>query len=215
MNIKVFVNNPFQENTYVVSDPSSKECVVIDPGMSNEWEWSKVNAYIAEQQLSIKAVWLTHCHVDHEIGTGYLTKEYEVPVAGPLDDFVQLPSAQMQAQLFGVPFDQEVSPITRNINEGELLQLGANEVVVYDVPGHSHHGLCYYFKDEGVLFTGDVLFYGSVGRSDFGPAMGGNHELLIEGIRSKLMSLPPDTQVYPGHGPVTSISFEITRNPYI
>lgn len=214
MKIKTFVNNPFQENTYVVSDNDSKECVVIDPGMSNEWEWGKVCDYLNQEGLTLKAIWLTHCHVDHEMGTGYLADAYGVSVSGPLEDYLQLPTAEMQAQLFGVPFGKAVVPVTINIKEGDHLRLGGCEVEVYDVPGHSHHGLCYYFKSEEALFTGDVLFYGSIGRSDFGPAMGGNGELLVEGIRSKLMSLPPSTQVYPGHGPATSIGFEITHNAY-
>jgi len=214
MKIKSFVNNPFQENTYVVSDDASKECIVIDPGMSNEWEWGKVRDYITAEGLSVKAIWLTHCHVDHEMGTGYLTDAYGVAVAGPLEDYLKLPTAEMQAQLFGVPFDKAVAPVTVNVHEGDKLYVGQTEVQVLDVPGHSHHGLCYYFPSEEVLFTGDVLFYGSIGRSDFGRAMGGDGEALIDGIRCKLLSLPPTTQVNPGHGPATSIGFEIEHNPY-
>lgn len=214
MIIKSFVNNPFQENTYILSDEASKECVIIDPGMSNEWEWSQVRDYITHQRLTLKGIWLTHCHVDHEMGTGFLVDAYGVAVSGPLEDYLQLPTAEMQAQLFGVPFGQPVAPVTHNIHEGDKLTLGQTEVQVFDIPGHSHHGLCYYLPGEEILFTGDVLFYGSIGRSDFGRAMGGDGEALVDGIRCKLLSLPPSTQVYPGHGPATSIQFEVEHNPY-
>jgi len=214
MRIKTFVNNPFQENTYVVSDDENIECIVIDPGMSNEWEWGKVHDYLNAEGLTVTSIWLTHCHVDHEMGTGFLTDAYSAEVSGPLEDQLQLPTAELQAQLFGVPFGKVVAPITVNVHEGDKLKLGNHIVEILDIPGHSHHGLCYYFPSEGVLFTGDVLFYGSVGRSDFGRDMGGDGEALIDGIRCKLLSLPPITQVYPGHGPQTSIGFEITHNPY-
>lgn len=214
MIIKCFVNNPFQENSFILIDESTRQCVLIDPGMSNQQEWERVKSFIEQEQLTPVEVWLTHAHVDHLMGTGYLADAYGITVAGPLTDWTQLPPAEMQGQLFGVPVNHPVVPITHNIKEGDKLLFGNTEVQVLDVPGHSFHGLCYYVPAEKVLFSGDVLFYCSIGRSDFGPQMGGNGELLVEGIRTKLMSLPSDTQVYPGHGPSTTIQNEITYNPY-
>lgn len=214
MIVKSFVNNAFQETTYLLIDQDTRQCVVIDPGMSNDREWAVVQSFLDAERLTPSEVWLTHAHVDHMMGTGYLSERYGLTIAGPIGDFEQLPTALMQSQLFGISLSKDVAPLTRNIVEGDHLKVGNLEVEVLDVPGHSFHGLCYYVPNEKVLFSGDVLFYCSVGRSDFGPRMGGNGELLIEGIRSKLMSLPPDIQVYPGHGPSTTIQNEITYNPY-
>ena len=214
MIIKSFVNNPFQENSYILADPESRQCVLIDPGMSTDREWASVKTYLEEEQLTPVEVWLTHTHVDHMMGTGYLVEQYGITIAGPVEDFELLPSAVMQSQLFGIPLHKEVAPVVRNIKEGDVLKVGRYSVHVYDIPGHSFHGLCYYVSEEKILFSGDVLFFCSIGRSDFGPRMGGNGELLIEGIRTKLMSLPPETKVYAGHGPMTTIQNEITCNPY-
>lgn len=214
MILKCFVNNPFQENSYLLIDQETRQCVLIDPGMNSEREWSVVKGYIESEDLQPQEVWLTHCHVDHMMGTGYLAEHYGLKVAGPIADYEQLPEAQLQGQLFGVPVCKEVAPVVRNIKEGDKLHLGQTEIQVLDVPGHSFHGLCYYIPTAKILLTGDVLFFCSVGRSDFGARMGSDGQLLVEGIRSKLMSLPPDTVVYPGHGPQTSIQNEIEHNPY-
>ena len=215
MQIKCFVNNAFQENSYVLIDEQSHQCVLIDPGMSNDQEWQTMLGFLDDERLTPVAVWLTHCHIDHEMGTGYLTEHYDgLAISGPVDDYACLPAPGMQAQLFGIPCQKEVTPVTHNIKEGDVLHLASTEVRVFDIPGHSHHGLCYYVPEASVLFTGDVLFCGSIGRSDFGPAMGCDGEALVDGIRCKLLALPPQTHVCPGHGPMTTIASEVEHNPY-
>lgn len=214
MIIKTFVNNPFQENTYILSDQTTKECIIVDPGMNNDFEYRVVNDYLSSEGLILKAVWLTHSHVDHQMGTGFLAEDYQVPILGSIEDATQLPDVHLQSQLFGVHVGKQPVRITQNIKEGDKLKIGHTEVLVLDVPGHSYHSLCYYIPADKILLSGDVLFCCSVGRSDFGKQMGCNGDLLIEGIRSKLMTLPPDTNVYPGHGPSTTIQNEITYNPY-
>ena len=214
LKVKSFNNNPFQENTYLLIEPDSKQCLIIDPGMSNQAEWMEVQQYMKENELTPNMVLLTHGHVDHLMGTGYIADTYGVKPFGPIEDIEKLPSAQMQGRLFGVTWEHEPALVSKNIKEGDSLQIGECKIDVLDIPGHSFHGLCYYLPQEKMLFSGDVLFFCSIGRSDFGPMMGGDGETLVEGIRCKLLSLPPDTTVYPGHGPETTIGQEIQCNPF-
>ena len=215
MNVKVFVSNPFLENTYVLSHPETREALIVDPGMMTDAEWQHIRDYLTEQQLHVVRILVTHCHIDHMMGTGYLTEWCDAPVCGPVDDQLRLPSAERQFQLFGLSCLHPLTGIGRNLNEGDRFSFGSSEVQVLDVPGHSFHGLCYYFPNEKMLFSGDVLFYCSIGRSDFGPGMGCDGEALVDGIRTKLFALPPETRVYTGHGPATTIGQEIACNPYI
>lgn len=192
--------------------------------MCNDHEWERLRRFIADQNLTPDAVLITHCHTDHVMGVGYLTKAYPgISVYGSMEDQNHLPSLMQQNMLFGVDVELHYSPITRNLCEGDKLCLPIHEegnylqhrILVIDCPGHSHHGLCYYFPEDKILFSGDVLFAGSVGRSDFGPNMGCNGRLLLEGIVSKLFVLPSDVKVYPGHGMHTTIGYEQSNNPYV
>ncbi|MBQ0057368.1 MAG: MBL fold metallo-hydrolase [Bacteroidales bacterium] len=214
MNIKTFVFNPFQENTYLVWDDATREALAIDPGMGSEAEWERFRSFVDANGLDLRRVLLTHCHIDHLMGTGYVSEACHAEICGPVGDEAGLPSAVMQSRLFGVPLGKKPAPVAVDIREGMQLTLGGSRIRVFDIAGHSHHGLCYYFEDDGVVFTGDVLFAGSVGRSDFGSAMGGNHETLIEGIVTKLLTLPADVKVCPGHGLATTIGHETEHNPY-
>ena len=214
MKVKQFIFNPFQVNCYLLADESTKECVLIDAGMSNQRELRAVTDFIGQEKLTLKAVWLTHCHLDHVMGTGLLANAVDAPIGGPVEDSLGLPDAESQARMFGLMLSNEVAPLAKNIKEGDVLKVGETDVQVLDIPGHSYHGLCYYLPTEKVIFTGDVLFYCSIGRSDFGPHYGCDGEALVDGIRCKLMSLPPETVVYPGHGPATTIGQEIKCNPY-
>ena len=215
MKIKVFINNEFGENCYVAFDESSKEAIIIDPGMVTEKEQQKVGSFVKDNELTIKHILLTHSHVDHVYGCSYCVKEFGLGITGSLEDQLSLPSAHLQAQLFGVTDCGTVPSITTNIGEGDTLQFGNLDIKVIDCPGHSHHGLCFYIPQAKVVFTGDVLFNMSVGRSDFGPKFGGDGAKLIENIKNKLLTLPSDVDVYPGHGPRTAIELEIKRNPYL
>lgn len=212
--IQQFIFNPFQENTYILSDPETRQCVIVDPGMSNGAECQQLRQCIEQEGLIPVGVWLTHCHIDHELGTGFLAEQYGLTVSGPKGDYTGLPTPEMQAQMFGMPLSSRIEPVGQDIQEGTVLSIGQLKVEVRDIPGHSFHGLCYYLPSEKILLTGDVLFFHSIGRSDFGPMMGCDGEALVDGIRCKLLSLPADTMVYPGHGPCTTIASEIRSNPY-
>lgn len=224
MKVETFQFNPIQTQCYVVSDTDSRSCLVIDPGMSCDTEWERLNRYLRINVLTPEAVLLTHNHSDHTMGVGYLTREYPgLPVYGSVDDQNHLPPIEIQNRFFGLHAEVHYAPITHNLMDGDRLCFPLNSVAsaashelrVIDCPGHSHHGLCFYFPDDKLLFSGDVLFYCSVGRSDFGPAMGGNGPLLVRNIVQKLLTLPADVRVFPGHGPTTTIGTEATYNPYL
>lgn len=221
MKVQSFTCNPFQELCYVLWDESTRRCIIVDPGMCSDWEWQRVHRFLEDKALTPDRVLLTHCHSDHVMGTGYVKHAYPtVPICGAVDDQNHLPDIQSQNGLFGVDVEIHWTPITQNLLEGDTFlfpsETGEEQVArVIDCPGHSHHGLCYYFPADKILMSGDVLFCCSVGRSDFGPAMGGNGRLLVEGIVSKLLTLPADVTVYPGHGPMTNIGYESTYNPYL
>ena len=183
MKVETFQCNPFQEQCYVIWDETSRRCLVVDPGMCTEWEWGRVHHFLQFNQLTPDAVLITHNHSDHVLGTGYLTKAYPgLPVYGSMEDQNHLPPIQIQNRFFGVDAEVQYSPITNNLIEGDTLSfpfeaadgVPKHPIKVIDCPGHSHHGLCYYFPDDNMLFSGDVLFYCSIGRTDFGQAMGGN-----------------------------------------
>lgn len=215
MKIEQFVCNAFQENTYVVSDEATGKCAIIDPGMATDFEFAKVRDYISAHQLEVEHILLTHSHLDHLLGTGYCTSHYGVPVSGSVSEQSHLPNPEMQSRLFGLGLRTVPSPITCHLNDGDVLKVGSLECRVIDCPGHSFAGLCFYFAGEGVLLSGDVLFCGSVGRSDFGAEMGCNGPQLAKAIVSKLFVLPASTRVYPGHGPMTTIGYECNYNPYV
>ncbi|MBQ7237297.1 MAG: MBL fold metallo-hydrolase [Bacteroidales bacterium] len=215
MEVQRFVFNPFQENTYVLYDTVTKQCVVIDPGMCHLREWDEMKDWLEARGLTPTLLLLTHCHLDHMLGSGYLAEKFGLMPSGPLEDYEKLPSPQHQAMMFGLSCPSTISPVVKNIKEGDEIPFGDTTIQVLDISGHSFHGLCYYLPKEKLLFSGDVLFYGSIGRSDFGEEMGGNGERLIEGIQCKLLSLPQETVVYPGHGPQTTIGQELQINPFI
>ncbi len=215
LNVKSFIFNPFSVNTYVVSEEKSREAVLIDPGCRDFDEWSQIEEYIQKHFLQIKYIFLTHCHIDHLMGCNIASKSLFVDICGSLDELNKIPSIGLQARLFGINFIDSVIEIKQNVKEGDSFIIGNEQIKVLDVPGHSFHGLIYYFPNSHILFSGDVLFRGSVGRSDFGPIFGCDGNLLIKGIREKLLILPPYTKIYPGHGNETTIAFELQTNPYI
>lgn len=215
LKVEVFQCNPLQMNCHLVWDDVSREAWVIDPGFATEWEWGRVAARLSAESLTLKAVLLTHSHADHCMGSGFPVRACQAEIFGSKEDQDHLPSVAIQAEVFGLGNELHWLPVQNNLQEGDTLQLGEHRMEVIDCPGHSHHGLCFYFPDDKLLFSGDVLFYCSVGRSDFGRAMGGDGPQLINGILTKLLTLPADVIVYPGHGPQTTIGTEATYNPYI
>ncbi|MFB6343985.1 MBL fold metallo-hydrolase [Saccharicrinis sp. FJH62] len=211
LTIKTFIFNPFQENTYVVSDESGA-CVIIDPGCSSDRENSDISAYIEENKLKPEKVWCTHLHVDHVLGNAFFYEKYGLKPEAHFNEQDLYNMVQGQAQMFGLVMNAEPPSIGNYLNEGDLIRFGNTTFKVLLVPGHSPGGLCFYSENDKVVFAGDCLFSGSIGRTDL---WGGDHDQLISRIKSELLTLPDETVVYSGHGPKTTIGEEEQDNPFI
>ncbi len=208
--IEKFVVNPLGENSLVISDETG-ECIFIDPGFYYEEEYEEIKNYIHENQLKPVKVLNTHCHFDHILGVDFIRDEYRIPfLAHPADAF-WVEKAVDQGAMFGFTISP-VRPIDILVEEGDVVRFGNTELEAIHVPGHSPGHLVFFNRKEQFLIAGDVLFYGSIGRTDL---PGGHYQTLIDGIKTKLFSLPDETKVYCGHGPETSLGFEKQSNPFL
>lgn len=212
MTIKTFVCNPLQENTYLVIDEASKECMVIDAGMLFNDEKEELARYITQNGLQLKYVVNTHLHLDHCFGNGFLAQTFGVKPMAHADDEDLLRFMNAHAAAFGVPFNEEPQPLGGYLAEGDTLTLGNEKFEVLHIPGHSKGGIVLYNAAQGVLFSGDSLFKMSIGRTDL---PGGDYATLVTALTKKVMTLPDATVVYPGHGPTTTIAYEKQYNAYL
>lgn len=208
--LKTFVFNPFQENTYALND-ESKECIIVDPGMNSPAEQEELIRYIEKNNLLPKAIVNTHCHVDHILGCQYLVKKYNIPFYANKLEIPLIETAIQFGEFFGLEIEQPPMP-DHYLTENNNYNFGNSSFQVFHVPGHSEGSVALYSKEDKLVITGDVLFYGSIGRTDL---PGGNYNTLINSIRQKLMMLPKDVEVYPGHGPKTTIQNEYDTNPFL
>jgi hydroxyacylglutathione hydrolase len=210
LTIKKFVVNPIQENTYLLFDETN-ECVIIDAGFYFGEEEDEVDYFIERKNLKPVRLINTHCHFDHILGIEYLRKKYMLDFeAHELEAFL-VDKVVEQALMFGVEM-KPVSPIDKFLGGNEDVRFGNSKLQVIHIPGHSPGNIVFYEKTGGSLFAGDVLFYGSIGRTDL---PGGDYQTLISSIKSKLFGLPGGTTVYCGHGPETTIGFEMAYNPFL
>lgn len=202
--------NPFSENTYIIYNELG-ECWIVDPGMYDEEERHFLDDFIARQGLRPQGILNTHAHIDHILGVQHLMDRYQIPFAlHPLEAPV-LAGARGSAMMFGMRLDAVPQP-TQVIREGQAIHLGADKLEIRLVPGHSPGSVAFYYAEGGWLLGGDVLFEGSIGRTDL---PGGNHEQLLQSIRTQVFSLPAATIVYPGHGPETTVAEEMRSNPFL
>lgn len=208
LNIQIMPVTPFRQNCTLIWDDESGEGVLTDVG----GDTAHLNAEIEKLNVKLQAVWLTHGHLDHAGGVVELLQSQQVPVLGPHeDDLFLLEQLPQRTAEFGFPVSPAFVP-TRWLHEGDTLQVGAYTFDVLHIPGHTPGHVVFYCAEAGLVVAGDVLFYESIGRTDF-PR--GNHEDLIHNIRSKLLPLPPQTQVIPGHGRMTTIGHEAAHNPFL
>ena len=211
MKIEVFAFNPIQENTFVVYDENSGECAIIDPGCINNKEFEILKGFISANDLKPVKLVNTHCHFDHILGVERCRAEWNLAwEAHPADAFL-VSNAQAQAAMFGVNIAPIQSAETA-LADGSEIKVGNAVLKVIHVPGHSPGSICLYENESQFLLAGDVLFKGSIGRTDLPQ---GDYDTLINGIKEKLFVLPDDVKVYPGHGPSTSIGFEKANNPFL
>jgi hydroxyacylglutathione hydrolase len=195
---------PFQENTYLLSDESSGRGVLIDPGD----EAPRIARMVRAARITLDAIWLTHAHVDHVGAIAAIKREWNVPVLLHPDDLPLYHRASQQAAFYGLSLEQPPEP-DRALASGDELTLGAQRYVVRHTPGHSPGHVV--FVGEGVMLGGDLLFAGSIGRTDL-PFSSPD---AMEASLGLVATFDPATTVYPGHGPPTSIGAELATNPYL
>jgi len=211
MKIKTFEFNPIGENTYILYDETN-ECVIIDAGTFYPDEKQCFLNFILNNELIVRHVLNTHLHFDHVFGNAFLLEQFNLqPQANKADEFL-LEGMPAQLKMFGFPEVEKSPSIGKYLNENDIIKFGNQELVVFEVPGHSPGSVAFYSKENKCVFVGDVLFRGSIGRTDLA---GGNYDQLLNSIRTKLLILPPDTVVYSGHGPVTTIKNEMESNPFL
>lgn len=213
MKIKAITVNMLQENCYIVSD-DTLEAVIIDCGALCASDRSKISEYLANEHLTPVHHILTHAHYDHCFGVTFIKEQYGL--APEMHRADQAVYDGLGDGVFGgmskVMRDAQRPLPARYLEHNDIVTFGQSSLQVLATPGHTPGGICLYNADQAVLFSGDTLFYGSVGRCDF---PGGNGQQLVESIRTTLFTLPDDTVVYPGHGPMTQIGFEKQHNPYV
>ena len=209
MTIEALVFNPFYENTYIISD-EDKHAIIVDPGCYEAYEQEKIKQYIDQHDLTVKLILNTHCHIDHILGNAFLKETYGAPLWVPEGEARMLAAAPEISLKYGFSHFQSTEA-DRYIGT-DPIAINNLKFEVRLAPGHSPGHLVFYNAQEKVLIGGDVLFRESIGRTDL---PGGDHQQLLESIRSELFSLPDDTTVYSGHGPITNIGYEKTHNPFV
>jgi len=204
------VCNFASENTYLLYN-ENKSAWLIDPGNMNEQETRAIENFINEKELKIEKIILTHAHIDHVLGLQWAFDTYKVPVTLHRDEKEILDMFQISGMRFGFELDHiEVDLVY--INEGDELELAGEKFKIYHVPGHSPGSVVYHNETQKFMISGDVLFEQSIGRTDL---YKGNYDQLIEGIKTRLLILDQETQVFSGHGNPTTIGFEKQYNPFL
>lgn len=210
MQVKVFTFNPFQENTYVLYD-HSKECMIIDPGCFVASEDKVLFDFISSNQLKPVAIVNTHCHIDHVFGVNSVKQKYQIPFychKGEVDGLRRIPD---YAPMYGMQV-QAIDEPNDFIDETSVIQFGNTKLESRFTPGHSPASLCFIHNESKQIIAGDVLFEGSIGRTDL---PGGDYDTLMQSIFSELLPLADEYEVYPGHGDATTIGRERKTNPFI
>lgn len=227
ISVKTFCFNPFRENCYLLWNQAG-ECVIVDPGCYDDAESEALKSFVSSHGLKPNAIWLTHGHFDHIFGVAGLARDYSIPVYMSSEDKMILKRDPVYAQGVGLKAP-DVSFETEDLVDGQILRFALRQaqddkvVILNDseespgfrviaTPGHTPGGVCFYSEENKILFSGDTLFAGSIGRTDLD---GGDYDKEIVGIMEKLLLLPGDVEVYPGHGPSTSIAEERTTNPFL
>lgn len=206
--LKVIPVTPFQQNCSVIWCDQTREAAVVDAG----GDIARIRAFIEAQGLSVTKLLLTHGHIDHAGGAQALAEALGVPIEGPQRaESFWLDQLPHQGTMFGFPRAEALTP-DRWLEEGDTVQLGHEVLDVLHCPGHTPGHVVFVSRAANLCIVGDVLFQGSIGRTDF-PM--GNHDQLIDAIRSKLFALPEDMTVVPGHGPFTTIGDERRSNPFV
>jgi hydroxyacylglutathione hydrolase len=208
--IHSFTFNPFQENTYILSDETRK-CVIIDPGCYTAEEKKEFSDYISKNNLEPVKLLLTHAHIDHVLGNNFISGKYKLEIEMNEIEKDLLKSADIYGQMWGINVEPSPAPSVF-LKEGNEVSFGNSVLEILFTPGHSPGSICFYNRDQKFAIAGDVLFLGSIGRTDL---PGGDYNTLIESIHQKVFTLGDDFKIYPGHGPATTIAHEKQYNPFV
>ncbi len=209
--IKKIVSGPFQENTFIIWDDKSKECAVIDPGCIGEQDENNIESFISNNNLIVKYLIVTHAHLDHIAGCAFIKEKYNAEYYLPEQDLPLHQNALQQAAAFKIKMRTPPDP-DKFITEETILFLGESKLEFIQTPGHTPGGYCIYMREDNKCITSDTLFNDSIGRTDL---WGGDYETLINSIVYKLLVLPDDTEIYPGHGEKSTIGREKRENPFL
>ena len=208
MKVIVIPVTPFEQNCSLVICEQSKKAAIVDPG----GDVARILSIVAQQGVDVDKVILTHGHLDHVGGTQEIAKALNVPVIGPeKEDLFWLEQLESQSQMFGFPLTESFQP-SKWLQEGEIVEVGEIQLQVLHIPGHTPGHIALFDAQSRQVIVGDILFNGGIGRFDF-PR--GNQAQLLSGIKEKLLTLPAETVVYPGHGPTTTIGVEKSSNPFL
>lgn len=210
ISIKKFTVNPLQENSYVLYDETGS-CIFIDPGFYFPQEQDKVKKFVSDNKLNPLLIANTHCHFDHIMGVEFIRREYGIGFSIHADDLFWVEAAIEQGEMFGFQIESVKMPDSF-FSENDLIEFGNSALSIIHVPGHSPGHVVFYSESDKLLLSGDVIFYGSIGRTDL---PGGDYNQLISGINDKLLCLPSDVKILTGHGPSTNIGFEKSSNPFL
>lgn len=210
LKVQLFEFNPIQENTYILSNEAG-QCCIIDPGCYYHQEEKQLHDFLMDQKLTPVYLLNTHCHLDHVFGNKFVASTWNLPLHLHETEKLVLEFAPKSADMYGLPFDNFTGEMIF-LKPGDIIKMGQDELKVLFTPGHSPGSLSFYDEQDKFVISGDVLFSGSIGRTDL---PGGNFDQLARSIKTQLYSLPNDTKVYPGHGGGTSIGFEKKNNPFV
>jgi hydroxyacylglutathione hydrolase len=205
MILETLTVGPFQENCYVIGD--GEVGAIVDPGD----EATRIALAVERTGLEIDQILVTHAHIDHVGAVAALADEYACPVLMHPEAELMLNQLPTQAMMMGLRFGN-VPAVDRQVQDGEALEVGGLRLEALYTPGHAPGHLAFYVESEGLVLSGDALFAGSVGRTDL---FGGDMEVLMRSINERLLTLPDETRVYPGHGPQTTIGEERAYNPFL
>lgn len=210
LTVKSFEFSPVQENTYVLTNEKDA-CLIIDPGCYFSGERTALKEHIEQQGLSPKILLNTHCHLDHVFGNRFVAETWDLPLHLHEKEQPVLKEAPTMGLLWGLPFENYRGELIYLV-PGRSVTLGQDELEILFLPGHSPGSVGFYCRKQGFIIGGDVLFYGSIGRTDL---PGGDHATLLRSIRERLLPLPDPTIVYAGHGEPTTIGWERAHNPFL
>lgn len=210
LNIQRFTFNPFQVNTFILWD-ETKECAIVDAGCYGPAEQAEITNFISKHNLKPVRLINTHCHIDHIAGVAFISRNYGLEFEAHEGGIRLIRHAEKAGFIYGFDNLETIDPKVL-LKEGDVIRFGNSELSVIETPGHADGSVCFISHSEKFVITGDVLFHQSIGRSDL-PT--GNYDVLMKSIREKLLTLPPEYKVYPGHGPETTIGYEDYSNPFL